>query len=297
MLQVKAQRLNRKESDMAKKKFDQETEEIENIVNQKKERTPSQSAKADKKPASRSRQLEAPKSHTQAVTVKQKKEPKYERDDMDRPLHRTMPIILAAIAVFITLSFIVNEESVGLIGKLLGSELLLGLFSTGAYFIPAFILMLAIFWRRDVRHHILAQRVVFSLFSLLLISMLFQIPILNREGSIFNLARLYSDGKSGIGGGAIGGFIASALNKVIGVWGIVIITVAVCILFAIYFLGFTPQNIAAAIRKNVEKSREIKERRAEEIAKYEAEANGEEAVKPESAQPAANTKADENDRS
>ena len=55
---------------------------------------------------------------------------------------RAVPIILTALAVFIALCFIMQDT--GAFGRVI-SDVLLGLFSIGGYFIPAFLVIHALF--------------------------------------------------------------------------------------------------------------------------------------------------------
>ena len=61
---------------------------------------------------------------------------------------RAVPIILTALAVFIAFCFVLQDT--GAFGRAI-SSVLLGLFSIGGYFIPAFLVVHAVFYASDVR--------------------------------------------------------------------------------------------------------------------------------------------------
>ena len=80
---------------------------------------------------------------------------------------RAIPIILAAVAVFIAVCYLAGDT--GLLGKWLNAGLL-GLFSYGAYAIPVLIILHAIFYAEDHAKSRVLSRTVFSVITVILIS-------------------------------------------------------------------------------------------------------------------------------
>ena len=75
---------------------------------------------------------------------------------------RAIPIILAAVAVFIGLCFV--TQNIGALGPAI-SSVLLGLFSWGGYLVPFLIALHAIFYPSDVGEKRILSRTIFSVCS------------------------------------------------------------------------------------------------------------------------------------
>ena len=82
---------------------------------------------------------------------------------------RSIPLILLAIAVFISLCFIMQDT--GALGRAI-SKLLLGLFSIGGYFIPAFLAIHAFFYASDFKKKRIITRIIFTCITVFTISAL-----------------------------------------------------------------------------------------------------------------------------
>ena len=145
---------------------------------------------------------------------------------------RAVPIILTAFAVFIGLCFIMQDT--GALGKVI-SSVLLGLFSIGGYFIPAFLVLHAIFYASDVQKKRTLSRVVFTLIAVITISSLVHTITYFKDDPFFSAKDFYVDGTHSEGGGFVGGLIAFILRKLFGRVGPIIIAIT---LFAIYFVYF-----------------------------------------------------------
>ncbi len=203
-------------------------------------------------------------------------------DSKFRGLHRAMPIILCAVALFIGLCFFL--EDMGIFGQAI-SSVLLGLFSFGAYLIPPMIVFHAVFYRYDIEEKRIVSRIFFSLSVLLIFSS--AICTFNHlDGEItFSAAQSYADGQERLGGGFVGNVISFALIKTIGAGGYFILAGAIFAVYVTYLIARDNVNVKkifystlssiakgfAAVEKKVKKSKESraakkaeKERRREE---------------------------------
>ena len=82
--------------------------------------------------------------------------------------HRAVPIILIALAVFITICFFTQAQT-GSFGIAIAGTLK-GLFSIGGYFIPVLFLVHALFYPTDIQKKKLVARIIFSFVLLFFIS-------------------------------------------------------------------------------------------------------------------------------
>jgi len=147
---------------------------------------------------------------------------------------KAVPVILFAVAIFITLSFITDET--GAFGGFVGA-FLKGLFSYIAYTIPVFIAIHAVFFFSDLKNKRAISRLIFSLVTLLTMSLLaYVIPNMANEIT-FDAVKFYTDGMSNIGGGFIGSAFAYGLIKIFGKVGVIIITALMLILYVIFFFS------------------------------------------------------------
>ena len=145
---------------------------------------------------------------------------------------KAVPVILIAIALFLTLCFITGET--GKFGRVI-SSVLKGLFSYMAYSIPVLIALHALFFFSDVRRHKVIFRIIFSIVTLITLSMVaYIIPNLTSE-LVFNAALFFENGKNNIGGGFVGSAIAYGITALIGKIGLIIVILLVVALYAIYF--------------------------------------------------------------
>ena len=161
---------------------------------------------------------------------------------------RAVPVIMIAVALFLTLCFITAET--GAFGKFI-SNLLMGLFSYMAYTIPALIVMHAIFFYNDMREHRLGARVIFSVSAIVVLSMIaYIIPNISKE-LVFNAAEFYTMGTEAVGGGFIGSIFAFALAKIIGKVGLIIVIVLVIALYILYLVSGGGSNLSRFFLKKL----------------------------------------------
>ena len=156
-------------------------------------------------------------------------------------IHRAVPIILFAVAVFTMFCFITQD--IGIFGPAL-STVFLGLFSYGAYAIPLLIGLHAIFYPSDIHEKRVASRVIFSLIAITFISALsYSITSWNTEIA-FTPTDFFTDGQSSVGGGFVGGIIGFCLMKVFGRVGVVIIAAAILAIYVSYFFASGKKSVS-----------------------------------------------------
>ena len=157
---------------------------------------------------------------------------------------RAMPIILFAAALFIGLCFVLKDT--GSLGRAI-SEVLLGLFSYGAYAIPALVALHAVLYPADVAKRRSISRAIFSLVILLMISSAICV-FSHLDGAIvFNGKLFYQNGIKLVEGGFIGNTVAFGIVKAIGVVGYFILAVAVLAIYATCFIARSNVSVAKVI--------------------------------------------------
>ena len=156
-------------------------------------------------------------------------------------IHRAVPIILFAVAVFTMFCFITQD--IGIFGPAL-STVFLGLFSYGAYAIPLLIGLHAIFYPSDIHEKRVVSRIIFSLIAITFISALsYSITSWNTEIA-FTPVDFFKDGQSSVGGGFIGGIIGFCLMTVFGRVGVVIIAAAILAIYVSYFFASGKKSVS-----------------------------------------------------
>ena len=113
--------------------------------------------------------------------------------------HRAVPIILIALAVFVTICFFAQSET-GSFGTAIADSLK-GLFSIGGYFIPVLFLMHALFYPSDIQKKRLISRIIFSFVLLFLISALTHAITNWGAEPTFSSTESWDNGRANIGGG------------------------------------------------------------------------------------------------
>lgn len=152
-------------------------------------------------------------------------------------LHRAVPIILTAIAVFLGICFITASDT-GLLGSAI-SGALKGMFSIGAYAIPFIIALHAVLYLSDVEHRRVLPRAMLSLLTILAISMLgYVISNWAVDGVEFNLGHFYEQAQTKlVGGGLFGGLIAYPLSLLIDKIGTLIVIGTIFVVYLIYLFS------------------------------------------------------------
>ncbi|MBQ2794016.1 MAG: hypothetical protein IJF05_04900 [Clostridia bacterium] len=154
---------------------------------------------------------------------------------------RAVPIILAAVAVFIGLCFVTqatgSHGSTGSLGRAI-SSVLLGLFSWGAYLIPALIGLHALFYASDVAAKRVVTRIMFSSVAVISVSAFAHAVRHWNNGELaFSIGSFYKDGINAVGGGAVGGTIGFGIIEIIGSIGVIILAATVVAVYITYFFS------------------------------------------------------------
>ncbi len=184
---------------------------------------------------------------------------------------RAVPIILAALAVFITVCLITDGTGIAGMGI---SSVLVGLFSYGAYAIPLVIVLHAVFYAEDVAKQRILSRVIFSVITVIVVSCVEYTIGFWGEEAVFSPVEFYKDASHG---GFIGSVIAFAIVKVLGPVGLIIVAAATLAVYIAFFfadrdgafgravltaLGVVAGALAAverAIKKLIGKARQAKD--------------------------------------
>ncbi len=161
---------------------------------------------------------------------------------------RAVPIILVALAVFIGLCFITKNTNTGALGKGI-SNVVLGLFSIGGYFIPLFLLIHAFFFASDIQRKRLVSRIIFSLVAIISISSMTHAITYFGADYTFSASKAYAAGVVGDGGGFIGALVSFCLMKIFGSVGVIIIALLIFALYITYFFSAGKSAIARFLLK------------------------------------------------
>ena len=157
-------------------------------------------------------------------------------------IHRAVPIILFAFAVFTMFCFF-TKDIAGALGDVI-STLFLGLFSYGAYAIPLLLAVHAVFYPSDIAEKRVLSRVIFSLIAIVFISALSYSITYWNEGFTFNAVEFFKNGQNTVGGGFIGGVVGFAIIQIVGRVGLVIIAASILAIYVSYFFSGGQRGIA-----------------------------------------------------
>ncbi len=176
--------------------------------------------------------------------------------DPESKAHIFIPFILVLFAVFLLLGM-VTDDWMGIVGKGLRG-LFYGLFGGAAFAVPALIVILAFFWRNEVKNGTLKYLILFeALFLLFLDGM---IHLWTGGVKEFNIPLFWKNGIELCGGGFFGGMIGCALHSLVGNVGAHLIGIPAIIIFGLSVFGITPYNayihIAYFIKKRKEEAAE-----------------------------------------
>ncbi len=248
----------------------------------------------NKKPA---RDVKMPKKNGKAVDAKKEKAKAAEKEQRVENLRlkeeiRTMkrenventasylcmPFVLFFLGAFLTICYLIPDKMnfLGYIVKFFG-----GLFSFGSVFIPACLIVLGLFYRRNARAGCLKSKSVAAVSLVFSVSAVWQLIylLINREKyGVYDAPALYRSGVNYKGGGIVGGFIANFVESITGI-GAWILFVLLVLFLTLAVLNITPADMAAYIKtklrersynNNLRKKEELK-RRIEEQKEWEKE--------------------------
>ena len=156
-------------------------------------------------------------------------------------IHRAVPIILFAVAVFTMFCYITQD--IGALGHAI-SALFLGLFSYGAYAIPLLLAIHAVFYPADIAEKRVLSRIIFSLIAITFISALAHSITYWSVEPVLNAKEFFTNGQSSVGGGFIGGLVGFCIVKVFGRVGLVIIAAATLAIYVSYFFSKGQRGIS-----------------------------------------------------
>ena len=162
-------------------------------------------------------------------------------------IHRAVPIILFAAAVFTAFCLITRDvAALGNFGKAI-STVFLGLFSSGAYAIPLLLILHAVFYASDISEKRLRSRIIFSIVAITFIAVISYTITYWKAELFFNLVEFFKTGKSSVGGGVIGGTVGFCLVKIFGRIGVIIIAAAVLAIYVSYFFATGKKKVSSLL--------------------------------------------------
>ena len=191
-----------------------------------------------------------------------------------------VPFILGIVVFFLSLCFILDaaggadapdEHLMGFVGYYL-CQFLFGLFSWAAYLIPALMVVLMIFWRRNYNEGVIPVKVVVAAVTLLLVSSLAHVVACSMDDSLAEslaIGELFAMGTEFESGGLLGGLLGFLLYNGLRLPGTIVLTVLTLPLLVLYLIGLTPAFVVGkmmtAVRGRMAKASEERAlRRAEE---------------------------------
>ena len=225
-----------------------------------------------------------PYKETKSDAKKEKKEPQdTDEPRSSRPAHRVIPFVLAAFAVFIGVSLLLNlfcnqgnvlaknpyAHWMGVVGYYI-CNVLFGTFGPAVFTLPLLMINLAIYWKRFVDHKIAISKIIVSvLFLLVLASVIHVFFLISYNGNNFSTSELWNHGTKMTGGGVLGGKLGFLLFHLCHYAGALIIGFILLLASLFYCLGMTPQYLWNYIRNrrkvhNPKRTRSSSEQDAEE---------------------------------
>ena len=163
-----------------------------------------------------------------------------------------MPYILCFAGIFLTICFIIPDK-MNILGKF--ANLLCGLFSAGALFIPVCMVIQAFFWKPDAKSDNIKLKTVINICFIFTVSAIWQlIALASGTARTYNPIELFGFGISYNGGGIIGGVIANFVEQFTGV-GAWIIFIFLFFLLFFAMINITPADMIAYLRNKIRESR------------------------------------------
>lgn len=195
---------------------------------------------------------------------KGKKEPiNFRESPSARPVHRIVPCLLLAFAVFLLVCMFLNLVSgenaespathpVGAVGYGVCFAFF-GLFG-GGFLLPFLLGYLAVMWRRLLdRHRLVEKAVTVTVLQVLLSTFIHSCGLgaLEKTERYLTVGELFRTGARMQGGGFVGGGIGYFLCSRMNIFGAILITVLLLLVAFFFFIGMTPQHLYARIRAKV----------------------------------------------
>lgn len=183
---------------------------------------------------------------------------------------------LVLIALFIAFCLIFPAAA-GTVGKKI-SEISKGIFSVGACFIPCFIVLRAVFYRKDSLYANISKNWILSLVCVVIVSILSAAFDVDKvEG--FKFVEFYTSGQKWDFGGIVGGMFYNLLDPSIGKFFTVFLSFASFVIILPFLCGSTPIGVLRSLFEFIADKRTerkaINEKRSEYIKQEEEKAQKE----------------------
>ena len=151
--------------------------------------------------------------------------------------HRAAPILLIALAAFIVVCYCTAEN--GVLGQAI-SYVFMGLFSAGAWAIPIMLVIHAIFYADDLERGRIPSRIIFSVITTVIISMVEYAITFSSSEPDGNPVIYFTEQRAG---GFIGSALAYLMVEIFAWWGLIIIAIAVFAIYVAYFYAGSNSTI------------------------------------------------------
>ena len=164
---------------------------------------------------------------------------------------------MVIVAIFLGVCVIIGEGKVGYAIKLV----MTGLFGGAAYALPVFILIRALFWKRDVEECRNIGRSIACTIVFLFIGMI--LHLIGGGEQTFAIKEHFNDGIALVGGGVFGGVLGEAFRICFEKVCSLIIIFSTAVILTLYIIGVTPRSIYIYIAYNIKFACEKRAERAE----------------------------------
>ena len=164
------------------------------------------------------------------------------------------PWVLGLLAALIILTFFI--EDTGFFGAKV-RPMLRGLFGGGVFVLPFYLLIIAVFWKRDHTNKYSASKYALCIANWIFVSILIQMLTADADQRAFWQGKgnpwwyflnvFYENGKSLIGAGAIGGTVGTAFESFIGRWASIILSFPLAAISLLFICGTTPGRMIKRI--------------------------------------------------
>ena len=191
-----------------------------------------------------------------STAVDMKSTPQNQREDS--VARQLAPYGTALAALLLAVCIISGEGKVG--GGI--RDVFAGLFAGAAYALPIFLLIRTLTWRRDTEDGVFAARSICLGVAYVMLAML--LHVLGGGESVLDVRTHFTDGKSFVGGGVIGGVLGELLMRGFGKVCTLIIIFASLVLLLLYVAGYTPRGAAIYIAYKIKVANDKRRERAEQ---------------------------------
>ncbi len=196
-----------------------------------------------------------------------KKDTNNEQERKDEPrsaklVHQFIPFLLFALAVLLAVCILGAEAfdaDMGILGNFI-SSVFCGLFGWGAFLVPIILVYMGATWVKSVDSNRVKLKMIFSVISMLLVSVTVHVFCTLSVPTSFNVVELWKRGVALTSGGLLGGIISDILVALFKQWGTIIITLSCLFISLMFIFNITPKNVWTYIKyKNklrIERKRE-----------------------------------------